>query len=69
MNGYADLPKDFDRQTREEFNRFQEGCVEENTNTAALVRHPFNARDLVPGFFFSRKSETLFTDARKLHLN
>ncbi len=22
-----------DRQTREEFNRFQEGCVEENTNT------------------------------------
>jgi len=23
---------------REEFNRFQEGCVEENTNTAALVR-------------------------------
>ena len=30
--------KDLDRQTREEFNRFQEGCVEENTNTAALVR-------------------------------
>ena len=29
--------KDLDRQTREEFNRFQEGCVEENTNTAALV--------------------------------
>ena len=26
--------KDFDRQTREEFNRFQEGCVEANTNTA-----------------------------------
>ena len=25
--------KDLDRQTREEFNRFQEGCVEENTNT------------------------------------
>lgn len=30
--------KDLDRQTREEFNRFQENCVEENTNTATLVR-------------------------------
>jgi type I restriction enzyme R subunit len=30
--------KDLDRQTREEFNTFQEGCVEENTNTASLVR-------------------------------
>lgn len=30
--------KDLDRQTREEFNRFQPGCVEENTNTGALVR-------------------------------
>ncbi len=30
--------KDLDRHTREEFNRFQENCVEENTNTAALVR-------------------------------
>lgn len=30
--------KDLDRQTREEFNRFQEGCVEQNTNTAALVK-------------------------------
>ena len=30
--------KDLDRQTREEFNRFQDGCVEENTNTGALVR-------------------------------
>jgi len=30
--------KDLDRQTREEFNRFQEGCVEENTNTETLVR-------------------------------
>ena len=29
---------DLDRQTREEFNKFQEGCVEENTNTASLVR-------------------------------
>lgn len=29
--------KDLDRQTREEFNRFQNGCVEENTNTEALV--------------------------------
>jgi len=30
--------KDLDRQTREEFNKFQEGCVEENTNTEMLVR-------------------------------
>jgi len=30
--------KDLDRQTREEFNRFQLGCVEENTNTETLVR-------------------------------
>ena len=30
--------KDLDRQTRLEFNKFQEGCVEENTNTEALVR-------------------------------
>lgn len=30
--------KDLDRQTREEFNRFQAGCVEENTNTETLVR-------------------------------
>ncbi|WP_434675676.1 type I restriction endonuclease subunit R [Pseudomonas sp. D3-10] len=30
--------KDLDRQTREEFNRFQEGCVESNTNTSELVR-------------------------------
>jgi type I restriction enzyme R subunit len=30
--------KDLDRQTREEFNRFQEGCVEENTHTESLVR-------------------------------
>lgn len=30
--------KDLDRQTREEFNKFQEGCVEENTNTGSLVR-------------------------------
>lgn len=30
--------KDLDRQTREEFNRFQEGCVEANTNTATLVQ-------------------------------
>ena len=29
--------KDLDRQTREEFNKFQEGAVEENTNTHALV--------------------------------
>jgi len=30
--------KDLDRQTREEFNKFQAGCVEQNTNTAALVK-------------------------------
>lgn len=30
--------KDLNRQTREEFNKFQENCVEENTNTESLVR-------------------------------
>ncbi len=30
--------KDLDRQTREEFNKFQDNCVEENTNTESLVR-------------------------------
>ena len=30
--------KDLDRQTREEFNKFQENCVEENTNTHTLVQ-------------------------------
>ncbi len=30
--------KDLDRQTREEFNKFQEGCVEQNTNTDVLVQ-------------------------------
>jgi len=30
--------KDLDRQTRLEFNKFQENCVEENTNTETLVR-------------------------------
>lgn len=30
--------KDLDKQTREEFNKFQEGCVEENTNTEILVQ-------------------------------
>jgi hypothetical protein len=29
--GFVVDRKDLDRQTREEFNRFQEGCVEENT--------------------------------------
>jgi len=29
--------KDLDRQTRDEFNKFQENCVEENTNTETLV--------------------------------
>jgi type I restriction enzyme R subunit len=41
--------KDLDRQTREEFNRFQEGCVEQNTNTGELVRRLIsdNATDKV----------------------
>ncbi|MFC0402539.1 type I restriction endonuclease subunit R [Paraburkholderia rhizosphaerae] len=41
--------KDLDRQTREEFNRFQEGCVESNTNTGELVRRLLsdNAADKV----------------------
>ena len=30
--------KDLDKQTRDEFNKFQKGCVEENTNTETLVR-------------------------------
>jgi type I restriction enzyme R subunit len=30
--------KDLDRQTRDEFNKFQEGCVEANTDTETLVR-------------------------------
>jgi len=30
--------KDLDKQTREEFNKFQEGCVEENTDTETLVQ-------------------------------
>lgn len=30
--------KDLDRQTRLEFNKFQEGCVEENTNTESLIK-------------------------------
>ena len=34
--------KDLDKQTREEFNKFQDGCVEENTNTDALVRRMFS---------------------------
>lgn len=29
--------KDLDKQTRDEFNKFQEGCVEQNANTTALV--------------------------------
>lgn len=29
--------KDLDKQTRDEFNKFQEGCVENNVNTSALV--------------------------------
>ena len=31
--------KDLDRQTRDEFNRFAPNCVEENTNTYALVQN------------------------------
>jgi type I restriction enzyme R subunit len=36
--------KDLDRQTREEFNRFQEGCEDENTSTGALVRQTLSGR-------------------------
>ncbi len=35
--------KDLDRQTREEFNKFQEGSVEENTNTETLVKRLLSA--------------------------
>ncbi|MDL2343052.1 type I restriction endonuclease subunit R [Deinococcus sp. MIMF12] len=35
--------KDLDRQTREEFNRFQPGSVEENANTGKLVRRLLSA--------------------------
>ena len=38
--------KDLDRQTREEFNRFQENCVEENTHTTTLV-HRLQSEDYV----------------------
>jgi len=31
--------KDLDKQTREEFNKFQAGCVEENSNTETLVQN------------------------------
>ena len=37
--------KDLDRQTREEFNKFQEGCVEENSNTSVLVRRLSSRED------------------------
>ena len=48
--------KDLDRQTREEFNRFQEGCVEENTHTGALVRRLLSEMQMARAFsplFFS----------------
>lgn len=51
--------KDLDRQTREEFNRFQEGCVEENTNTAALVRRLLSE---------SRADKVIVTTIQKLGL-
>ena len=35
--------KDLDRQTRQEFNKFQENCVEENTNTETLVGRMLSA--------------------------
>ncbi|MEQ1733904.1 MAG: type I restriction endonuclease subunit R [Bacteroidia bacterium] len=35
--------KDLDRQTRQEFNKFQEGSVEENTNTETLVNRLLSA--------------------------
>ncbi len=47
--------KDLDRQTREEFNRFQEGCVEANTNSPArgarrdFHHHRLRNGTLLPG--------------------
>lgn len=53
--GFVVDRKDLDRQTREEFNRFQENCVEENTNTAALVRRLLS--DNCPAFGESRQTK------------
>lgn len=51
--------KDLDRQTREEFNKFQEKCVEENTNTEALVRRLLSD---------SKKDKVIVTTIQKLGL-
>ena len=57
--------KDLDRQTREEFNKFQEGCVEENTNTASLVR--FSRLATVSSGYFSVSSSRR-TSSSSVHL-
>ncbi len=49
--------KDLDRQTRAEFNRFQEGCVERNTSTKNLVE-----RLLSPNY----KDKVIVTTIQKL---
>lgn len=51
--------KDLDRQTREEFNKFQENCVEENTNTESLVRRLLSD---------SKKDKVIVTTIQKLGL-
>jgi len=51
--------KDLDRQTREEFNKFQNKCVEENTNTEALVRRLLSD---------SKKDKVIVTTIQKLGL-
>lgn len=51
--------KDLDRQTREEFNKFQEGCVEDNTNTETLVRRMLST---------SKADKVIVTTIQKLGL-
>lgn len=51
--------KDLDRQTREEFNRFQEKSVEENTNTATLVKRLLST---------TREDKVIVTTIQKLGL-
>ena len=51
--------KDLDKQTREEFNRFQPNCVEENTNTEALVRRLLSD---------AKKDKVIVTTIQKLGL-
>lgn len=58
--------KDLDRQNREEFNRFQENCVEENTNTAALVRRLLS-EDYADKVIVEFKGNTKFAWRRASH--